>query len=259
MSGFGSFAVAKKTTSKKNSFIYSNPDMHTRFTPFLRRTGRFQLFLISLMFMSFTFQSSEPVRIVFFGDSITQMGNEPGGYIDLMRQEISKNGLTGRYELIGAGIGGNKVYDLYLRLEEDVLKHKPGVVFIYIGVNDVWHKLWGTGTDADKFERFYLALIRKIKAAGADVVLCTPAVIGEHTDFTNQLDGDLNRYSQIIRKLAGDEHCKLIDLRRIFLDYNLRNNPDNLDKGILTTDGVHLNDKGNRLVADTFLSEIFPK
>ncbi len=249
----------KQTFHSETRFNYNNFNMRTRFTSLLRRSGRFHLFLISLMLMSFTFQSTKPVRIVFFGDSITQMGNDAGGYIDLMRQEISNKGMNDRYELIGAGIGGNKVYDLYLRLEEDALVHKPDMVFIFIGVNDVWHKMWGTGTDADKFERFYLALIRKIKATGADVVLCTPAVIGEHTDYTNQLDGDLNRYSQTIRKLAGDEHCKLIDLRRIFLDYNLRNNPDNLDKGILTTDGVHLNDKGNRLVAETFLSEIFPK
>jgi len=42
----------------------------------------------------------------------------------------------------------------------------------------------------------------------------------------------------------------LIDLRKIFLAYNVANNPENKTKGILTTDGVHLNAKGNQLVAD---------
>lgn len=213
----------------------------------------------SIILISFSFMQKKPVRIVLFGDSITQMGNDPGGYIDLMRQDIAGKGLSDKYELIGEGIGGNKVYDLYLRLEDDVLAHNPDVVFIYIGVNDVWHKAWGTGTDADKFEGFYRALIRKIQATGAKVVLCTPAVIGERTDFTNQLDGDLNKYSVTIRNLAAEFNCSLIDLRRAFLDYNLKNNPENLEKGILTTDGVHLNEKGNRKVADAFLSEIFPK
>jgi lysophospholipase L1-like esterase len=56
------------------------------------------------------------------------------------------------------------VYDLYLRLEEDVLKKRPDVVVIWIGVNDVWHKtILGTGTDADKFEKFYTAIINKLK------------------------------------------------------------------------------------------------
>lgn len=217
--------------------------------------------IIFLILSSFLMSNTptKPFRIVFFGDSITQMGNDPGGYIDLMRQDIASKGLSDKYELIGEGIGGNKVYDLYLRLEDDVLAHNPDVVFIYIGVNDVWHKAWGTGTDADKFEGFYRALIRKIQATGAKVVLCTPAVIGERTDFTNQLDGDLNKYSVTIRNLAAEFNCSLIDLRRSFLDYNLKNNPENLEKGILTTDGVHLNEKGNRMVADAFLSEIFPK
>jgi len=35
---------------------------------------------------------------------------------------------------------------------------------IWVGVNDVWHKtLLGTGTDADKFEKFYQAIIKKLK------------------------------------------------------------------------------------------------
>ncbi|NTW25668.1 MAG: G-D-S-L family lipolytic protein, partial [Lentimicrobium sp.] len=97
------------------------------------------------------------------------------------------------------------------------------------------------------------------KAGGAEVILCTPAVIGEKTDFTNQPDGDLNKYSQIIRDLATASQCKLIDLRQLFLAYNLQNNTGNLEKGILTTDGVHLNDKGNQLVADAMLNAIFPK
>jgi lysophospholipase L1-like esterase len=42
----------------------------------------------------------------------------------------------------------------------------------------------------------------------------------------------------------------LVDLRKIFLDYNAKNNPDNKTKGILTSDGVHLNAAGNQLVAD---------
>src|SRR5690606_24614683 len=144
-----------------------------------------------------------------------------------------------------------KVYDLYLRLEEDVLNKKPDVVFIYVGVNDVWHKQsHGTGTDADKFEKFYTTLIAKLQGNGAEVILVTPAVIGERTDFSNQLDGDLNHYSNIIRDLAKQHKLKLVDLRTSFLEYNRKNNPENKESGILTTDRVHLNDKGNQLVAD---------
>jgi lysophospholipase L1-like esterase len=195
-------------------------------------------------------RADKPKKIIFFGDSITQIGVNPGGYISLMREDLKKQGKAADYELIGAGIGGNKVYDLYLRLEKDVLVHKPDVVVIFVGVNDVWHKQsFGTGTDPDKFRLFYTAIIKKIRASGARVVLCTPAVIGEKTDFSNQQDGDLNAYSSLIRTLAADYKCDLIDLRKLFLDYNLKNNPENKEQGILTNDRVHLNEAGNQLVA----------
>ncbi|HEY2720307.1 MAG TPA: GDSL-type esterase/lipase family protein, partial [Chitinophagaceae bacterium] len=168
--------------------------------------------------------------------------------IDSMCRQENK---SGQFEFIGAGIGGNKVYDLYLRMDDDVLAKNPDIVVIYIGVNDVWHKVSsGTGTDADKFERFYDAIIKKLKEKNIRVILCTPAVIGEKTDFTNQQDGDLNRYADIIRHIAREYSLPLVDLRMKFLEYNKQHNPDNKEQGILTRDRVHLNAAGNQLVAD---------
>lgn len=190
-------------------------------------------------------------RVIFFGDSITEAGVKPGGYITRLDSMIAQQGKTGEYELIGSGIGGNKVYDLYLRMDDDVLAKEPDVVVIYIGVNDVWHKkTLGTGTDADKFQKFYQAIINKLKAKKINMVLCTPAVVAEKTDFSNPLDGDLNEYSKFIRNLAQKNNLPLVDLRRSFLDYNLKNNTSNKTNGILTTDDVHLNATGNQLVAD---------
>ena len=199
----------------------------------------------------------KPKKVIFFGDSITQAGVQPGGYIRLMEQKLTTTGKNANFELIGAGIGGNKIYDLYLRAERDVLAQKPDVVIIYVGVNDVWHKTThGTGTDLDKFEQFYIALVQKLKNAGIQVICCTPAVIGERTDHSNQQDGDLNAYSNAIRKMAMTEKCSLVDLRAAFLAYNQANNPSNVEKGILTTDRVHLSQKGNDFVADAMLKAL---
>lgn len=196
-------------------------------------------------------------HIVFFGDSITQAGVEPGGYITVLGKMLTEKGLGDQYQLTGAGIGGNKVYDLFLRMEEDVLAKNPNTVVIWVGVNDVWHKRsFGTGTDADKFEKFYQAIIKKFQAKNIKVLLCTPAAIGEKTDFSNELDGDLNKYSGIIRDIARKNNCGLIDLRKTFLSYNLAHNPDNKEKGILTNDGVHLNEKGNQLVAEEMMKAL---
>jgi len=198
-------------------------------------------------------------KVLFFGDSITEAGAKPGGYIVKMKDALAQKGIVD-YDLVGAGVGGNKVYDLYLRLEDDVLSQNPDIVFIWIGVNDVWHKTsFGTGTDPDKFEKFYTAIINKLLDKHIRIILCTPAVIGEKTDFTNQQDGDLNAYSQIIRNLAQKWHCGLVDLRENFHNYELKNNPGNKDKEILTKDRVHLNEQGNQLVADKMMEALLSK
>ncbi len=189
-------------------------------------------------------------KVIFFGDSITQAGVKGNGYINQLKKAVDST----KFQLIGAGIGGNKVYDLYLRMEDDVLNKKPDLVFIYVGINDVWHKLGAkTGTDYDKYLKFYQALINKIQANGSKVVLCTPTVIGEKKDGSNEVDADLNKYAAGVRELAAKNNLPLCDLRKAFVDYETANNTEDKEKGILTTDKVHLNDTGNKLVADTML------
>lgn len=209
------------------------------------------LFLSLILISMFAFVPQKKNKVIFFGDSITELGVKPGGYVTRVDSICKLEKKGEQYDFIGAGIGGNKVYDLYLRLEDDVLSKNPDVVVIYVGVNDVWHKtLLGTGTDADKFEKFYVAILKKLKDKNINAILCTPAVVGEKTDFSNPLDGDLNRYSNMIRDIAKKNSLQLVDLRKNFLDYYKINNPDNKEKDILTYDKVHLNAKGNQLVAD---------
>jgi len=213
------------------------------------------LIVASICFLSFVQDGKK--KIVFFGDSITELGVKKSGYIDLLNNRIVNNGQSNQYELLGAGIGGNKIYDLYLRLEKDVLSKNPNVVVIWVGVNDVWHKsMMGTGTDYDKFALFYDAVVQKIQAKGAKVILVTPAVIGERNDQSNPQDDELNLYSNWIRQYAVQKNIALVDCRKLFLDYNIKNNPKQVDKGLLTYDRVHLNDAGNLLVADAIWEAI---
>jgi lysophospholipase L1-like esterase len=210
-----------------------------------------RVLLLAIIAGLFAFVPQKKAKVIFFGDSITQAGAQPGGYITRIDSMSRLERLNDRYEFAGAGVGGNKIYDLYLRMDDDVLAKSPDIVLIYVGVNDVWHKsMFGTGTDPDKFEKFYQAVINKIKAKGSKIIMATPAAIGEKTDFSNVQDGDLNKYCNIIRDIAKKNGIPVVDLRKGLLDYNLQHNPDNKDKGILTTDGVHLNPAGNQFVAD---------
>jgi lysophospholipase L1-like esterase len=197
-------------------------------------------------------------RIVFLGDSITQGGVSPKGYVTLIDKALQEKHKDQGIEVLGAGISGNKVPDLQRRVDKDVIAKKPTLVVIYIGINDVWHgeKDPAKGTSKEAFESGLKEVIGKCTAAGARVILCTPSVIGEKTNGSNNLDAKLDEYSDISRKVAKDLNVQLCDLRKEFLAYLKANNAGNKEKGILTGDRVHLNDAGNKLVADVMLKAL---
>jgi isoamyl acetate esterase len=194
-------------------------------------------------------------RIVFFGDSIIAGGGATNGFITLIKKSVNKAHPDWGVEMINAGQSGNCVRNLQARLQADVLDKKPAIVFIKIGVNDVGYLTAPrrTGTTEDAFEAGLREIIGKIKAVGAQVVLCTPSVIGEKTDGTNRNDKTVDEYSDISRRVAADTQALLLDLRKAFMDYLKANNPENQEKGILTTDNVHLSPAGNKLVAEQML------
>jgi isoamyl acetate esterase len=135
------------------------------------------LSLVSCTAKYFTLRDND--RIIFWGDSITQLGVKPNGYITLIKDSLSKK--LPSIEIIGAGIGGNKVPDLQARVDSDVIAKKPTIVVIFIGINDVWHSITPgrSGTPKKKYEAGLLEIIGKIQKTGARIILCTPTVIGE--------------------------------------------------------------------------------
>ena len=148
--------------------------------------------------------------IVFLGDSITEQGVQPDGYVTLVSKRIAEAYPDLGINVIGAGIGGHKVPDCQERLDRDVLQKNPTIVVIYIGINDVWHWNRDQGTPIDIFEAGLKDMISKINAAGARVILCTPTVIGEKTDGTNEYDKMLKDYSNVSRKVAKETGSQML-------------------------------------------------
>ncbi len=196
-------------------------------------------------------------RIIFLGDSITEAGANPGGYVTLVADSLQT--FDGEIEVLGAGISGNKVPDLLARLDEDVFAHEPTHVVIYIGINDVWHHFefdHVTGTNPKTFEEGLGELIDRIEASGAAVLLCTPSVIGENIESNAEVNLRLGEYAQLIRNVAKEKGVHLCDLRVSLEAYLMDQNQNKAYDGILTTDGVHLNAAGNRFVANFMIKEL---
>jgi len=192
-------------------------------------------------------------RVVFLGDSITAAAVAEGGYIDVLARGLRERLPDAAVELIGAGISGNRVPDLLARLDKDVLAKAPTLVVVYIGINDVWHSQQGRGTPRADYERGLRELLDRLRAAKARALLCTPSVIGEKRQGANPLDAMLDDYAAVSREVAAAAGVQLLDLRHAFLEFLEKHNRDDADRGVLTTDGVHLNAAGNRFVAERLL------
>jgi lysophospholipase L1-like esterase len=197
-------------------------------------------------------------RIVFLGDSITAAGNRGDGYVNVVRNTLAKKADLG-IEVVGAGISGHKVPDCQKRLQRDVLSKKPTIVVIYIGINDVWHSKRGKGTSKEDFDAGLRDMIKKINHVGARVILCTPTVIGEKHDGTNNFDKMLDEYADISRKVAKESGSQMLDYRAEFIKYLIKNNSDNKARGVLTRDTVHLNKTGNAFMANLVLEALGEK
>jgi len=205
-------------------------------------------FILSIAILLFGFKQQTKKKIIFFGDSITQAGVGKDGYISKLDSIAKAKGKD--YELIGAGISGHRVEDLYKRLNKDVLSKNPDAVVIWIGVNDVWHGKFVTDSNKMMFSWHYNSILQQLKERHIKVIICTPGVVGEKKGYTNKLDAGLNECADSIRAIAKRFKCPLVDLRKEFVKYDEKNNPENKENGVLTGDGVHLNRTGNLFAAE---------
>jgi len=198
-------------------------------------------------------------RILALGDSITEAAGGsrewttepavgPGWFARLTR---AGQGGERHLEFVNRGVGGDRVPDLLARLDADVIAAEPTLVIVYIGINDVWHFRDGRGTPEDEYRYGLREVVNRLLGAGLRVLLCTPTVIGEQVEGTNAQDAMLTTYTQISRDAAAEAAVPLCDLHAAFRAELARVNTDDAADGMLTTDGVHLSDAGNALVAAT--------
>ena len=198
-------------------------------------------------------------KIAFLGDSITAGGwGNPAGYVKLVIAGLEANGV--KAEPIPAGISGHKSDQMLARLDKDVLSKKPQWMTLSCGVNDVWHGPRGvplddamakSGTYDDKvasrgtYQKNITAIIDQATAAGVKPVMLTATVIQEN--LASKENGLLAPYNAFLRQLAKEKNIPMADLFAMFEERIKAENKPNVK--VLTSDGVHMNTEGNKLMA----------
>ncbi|MEG4115248.1 MULTISPECIES: SGNH/GDSL hydrolase family protein [unclassified Microcoleus] len=204
-------------------------------------------------------------KIVIVGDSITEAGKYPGGYVWLLQRYLNALYPDRTIEIVNAGIGGNKSTDMQARFQKDAIDQKPGLVMINVGVNDVWNAFfdfpnnqfypegnWSAGVQVAEYREKITQMVLAAKAAGIRVVLLSPTLIGESIDGPE--NRRLQQYVAAMREIALENQCLFIDLNTPFREViGTYQKHAGKTLNLLAADGVHPNPSGYQIMAFTIL------
>ena len=205
-------------------------------------------------------------KIVFFGDSVTEMCRQRdcdgsvfsygNGFVYLVAAKLHSL-YPNEYEIINRGVGGNRIVDLYARIKGDVWSQKPDVINFLVGINDVWHSCLPENncSDLNRFEKIYRLMIEETleNLPNVKMTIGEPFVLHDETlnDIWEQIY-KVRDYAKLCYNIAEEYRLPFMPLQDKLEEaaqkYGLRN---------YLYDGVHPAVAGASLIADEWLKLYF--
>ncbi len=198
-------------------------------------------------------------RILFTGDSITDCNrvrsntNHLGfGYVAFIAARLQARMASPDLQILNRGISGNRIGDLLLRVEPDLLDLQPTVISILLGINDTWRRYdHNLPTSTETFEDGYRTLLKKIRQRlTAKVILLEPFLLHVPEDRYAWRE-DLNPKIDVVRKLAAEFDTDLLPLDGLFAQAATR-----APAAFWAEDGVHPTEAGHALIANAWLDHV---
>ncbi len=192
----------------------------------------------------------EPVRIVCIGDSITGVYYHSGSrraYPEMLQLALRQLYPQAQLSVHNAGRSGDTTTGGLQRLERDVLAHKPQLVTIMFGMNDL------VKTPVDVFKKNLLEMIARCRQSGAEVVLCTQNSVVE---TAQRPSARLAEFTQVIREVAKEQSLVVADCHAAFEAVHAA---DASAWDMLLSDAIHPNMAGHKLFAETLAQAITGK
>lgn len=166
-----------------------------------------------------------PKDIVMLGNSLTEGGGDWG-------ERLGKKNVRNR------GIIGDEVSGVCDRLHQ-ILPGHPAKLFLLIGVNDVSH-----GLTADSIADMIGTAVERIRKESPETKLCLQSLLPINESFGRykRLEGKTAMIPEInsrLEVLAKEKNITYINLFPLFTEKGT-----DILRADLTTDGLHLNEKG---------------
>lgn len=201
-------------------------------------------------------------RIVFAGDSVTDMGsvlpvgeglgdNAGRGYVRVVENLLAVCYPEIRVRVTNSGISGNTSRDLLERFDRDVVLLNPDWVSICIGINDVWRQFDSPAMPdqwvlPEEYEANVEKMILSVKDKVKGVFILTPYYMEPNKEDKMRIR--MEEYVEICKKLARKYDCPLVDFQKMYDEYfKIRHS------SYIAWDRVHPNQVGATLMAKEFL------
>ncbi|MGC5743435.1 SGNH/GDSL hydrolase family protein [Chryseobacterium sp. NFX27] len=192
---------------------------------------------------------------LFFGDSITygEYDGVFGGWVDILKRYALQQFHEGSNEVIlfNLGIGGETTEGLLKRMPYELAARNSAegnIVFIGYGANDLVIKNGGSMVNPVQFRSNMMEAIQHAKQYTNDIYLVSILPVSREVDGVKTATGKLRTndnvlvYNRILKDLTVENALHYIDFYAAFLR----------DKEILLSgDGVHPNEKGYGIMAET--------
>jgi len=184
--------------------------------------------------------------IGFLGDSITEQGSGPSGYVYLVTMGLKAEGIV--VNPIPAGRSGQASGAIRSRVGS-VLDKGANWITINSGANDLREVREGKESGSvESYGKNMEAMVNLAKSRGVNVILLTTT----HTPKNKEIIP----YNEFLRKYAKENNILLADVNKAFNEILLspppagwQGDPDHR----LLADGVHPNQAGQNLIAKTVL------
>jgi lysophospholipase L1-like esterase len=180
-------------------------------------------------------------KIVCWGDSQT-LGARTYGCYPLYLAQILNQKTRYVWHAMNFSTNGHTVRDLWLRLHYDLLKVRDVYqACILIGTNDL-----GNDSPPDLFDEYYRQILQALQISRFRVVYCgeiLPIWPDGHAFFSAETRSRADAFNIRLREIVQESPiARLVEFPNLTAD--------------CFVDPVHLNESGNRIVADSFAEAI---
>jgi lysophospholipase L1-like esterase len=165
-----------------------------------------------------------PGRVIFLGNSITQIGD----WKKLLNDTT----------VINRGIAGDVTFGVLKRLV-DITRRQPSKLFLLIGINDIGKDI-PDAVIADNIRK----IIVRVQTESPSTQIYVQSILPVNPDvpkFPQHYDKQEHVLStnKLIKKVAGDTHCTFVNIHDLFTDKQGKL------EAKYTADGLHLTPSGD--------------